>query len=517
MGKLSETVKANVTKWKAISNGKKVAYASLFIGLIIIIIYLGMYTNGNNYAVLFSNLDANDSKTVTASLEEKKITWKANGNTILVPKGDVDKLRLDLAPTITNGSKGFELLDTSKFGATEQEMNIEYQRALQGELERTIKSFPQIESARVHIVPSESSVFVKDSTSGSASVTLKMKIGQKLSNDQVRAIVALMTGSIKNLPKENVQVIDGNMTLLTKGIFDKDNPDATFSTEKQQNAKLEVEKELESKISKVLEPAYKDVRVSVNADLNFDAVQNNSTKYGTTGTIESQHRIIDSSGGTTIIPSQSPVDQNMNNTIAPTKTPTTNVNHIEETNNVAVDKSETKTIKAPGEIKKVTTSILLNGNLDEAARSKIKNLVISAIAYDEKRGDNISIEGLVFDTALQDKTKKDLVDMQKTTDNEKKMALYKLIGEVVGGVLLLALIIFLIKKRKGEDVDIEHKGIDVLIDDNMVKPNPIHYKPIDFEVNDEKSHIESEIKKYATDKPDQVADIVKSWLAEDER
>lgn len=517
MGKLSETVKVNVTKWKALSNAKKIAFASLFTGLIIIIIYLGMYTSGNNYAVLFSNLDANDSKTVTASLDEKKITWKANGNTILVPRADVDKLRLDLAPTITNGSKGFELLDTSKFGATEQEMNIEYQRALQGEMERTIKSFPQVEGARVHIVPSESSVFVKDSTSGTASVTLKMKTGQKLSADQVRAIVALMTGAVKNLPKENVQVIDENMTLLTKGIYDKDSSDVVISTVKQQDAKLAVEKELEGKISKVLQPAYKDVRVSVNADLSFDAVQNDSTVYGTKGIIESQHKIIDSTGGTTIIPSQSPVDQNMNNTIAPTKTPTTGVNHVEETNNVAVDKSETKTIKAPGEIKKVTTSILLNGNLDQAASTQIKNLVISAIGYDQKRGDNISIEGLAFDTTLQDKTKKDLIDMQKTTDNEKKMALYKLVGGVVGGVLLLALIIFLLLRRKGEDVGIEHKGIDVLIDDNMVKPKPIQYKPIDFEINDEKSHIESEIKKYATDKPDQVADIVKSWLAEDER
>lgn len=517
MGKLTENVKLYFEKWKKVSTSRKIAFTSLFIGLIVIIIYLAFITGATQYAVLFSNLDSNDSKTVTVSLDEKKIKWKADGNTILVPKGEVDKLRLDLAPTITNGSMGFELLDQSKFGATEQQMNIDYQRALQGEMERTIKSFPQIESARVHIVASEASVFVKDSTAGSASVTLKMKVGQKLNEDQVRSIVALLTGAIKNLPKENVQVIDEKMTLLTKGIFDKENSEVAFSTVKQQDAKEKVEKELESKISKVLEPAYKDVRVSVNAELNFDAVENSSTVYGTTGTIESQHRIIDSTGGGTTIPTQSPLDQNMNNTIVPTPTPNTGVNHIEETNNLDVNKTETKTIKAPGELKKVTTSILLNGNLDDDSRAKIKNLVISAIAYDEKRGDNISIEGLAFDTALQDKTKKDLVEMQKIIDSEKKMALYKLIGGSVGALIFLIFIIVLFKKKKGESGGVEHKGIDVLIDDNMTPANPIHYKPIDFEVNDEKSHIEKEIKKYAIDKPDQVADIIKSWMAEDER
>jgi flagellar M-ring protein FliF len=209
--------------------------------------------------------------------------------------------------------------------------------------------------------------------------------------------------------------------------------------------------------------------------------------------------------------------QNMNNTIVPTPTPNTGVNHIEETNNLDVNKTETKTIKAPGELKKVTTSILLNGNLDDDSRAKIKNLVISAIAYDEKRGDNISIEGLAFDTALQDKTKKDLIEMQKITDSEKKMALYKLIGGSVGALLFLIFIIVLFKKKKGESSGVEHKGIDVLIDDNIQPENPVHYKPIDFEINDEKSHIEKEIKKYAIDKPDQVADIIKSWMAEDER
>jgi flagellar M-ring protein FliF len=118
---------------------------------------------------------------------------------------------------------------------------------------------------------------------------------------------------------------------------------------------------------------------------------------------------------------------------------------------------------------------------------------------------------------LQDKTKKDLVEMQKTTDSEKKMAVYKLAGELVGGLLLLILIIVLFKKRKVENVETAHKGIDVLIDDNIMPTEQTHYKPIDFEVNDEKSHIEKEIKKYAIDKPDQVADIIKSWMAEDER
>lgn len=516
MNKLSEFFKKLLDKWKNTGKGKKIAFSILFIGLITALIILAVSTSSTKYAVLFSNLEANDLKTVGAKLDEKKVTWKASGTSISVPQEQVDKLRLELAPDITSGSKGFELLDSTKFGATDEEMKIEYQRALQGELERTIKSFPQIEGARVHIVPSADSVFVKDSTPASASVTLKMKDGQKLKAEQVKAIVALLTGSVKNLPKEKVEVMDGNMNLLTKGLFDNENTELNASTEKQQELKDKVEKELVAKVEKVLAPAYKDIRVSVNADLNFDAVQNNSVTYAPNGTVVSEHKIIDSQTNGTGATSQSPIDNNMTNSTSNT---TTNggTTRQEVTTNYQVSQTESKVIKAPGEVKKVTTSVLLNGNIDEETRTKIKNLVVSAIGYDEKRGDNISIEGLTFDTTAQTNAKKDLEEMKKASDKEKAMSMYMKVGAgAIGGLILLIAAIMMLRKRRGKHVEEEIQGIDVMLDDVIIPKEPMHFDPIDLEVENEKVHVENEIKKYAQDKPEQVADIIKSWLAEDE-
>ena len=516
MNKLSEIFNKYLGKWKSISKGKKIAFSILFIGLIAAIIILAVSTSSTKYEVLFANLEANDLKTVGAKLDEKKVTWKASGTSVSVPQEQVDKLRLELAPEITSGSKGFELLDQSKFGATDEEMKIEYQRALQGELERTIKSFPQVEGARVHIVASEDSVFVKDSSPASASVTLKMKSGQKLTSDQVKAIAALLSGSVKNLPKENVQVMDENMNLLTTGLFDKDKVELNSSTDKQQELKNKVEKELEEKISKVLAPAYKDVRVTVNAELNFDAIQTDSTTVAPNGTIVSQHKITDSSNGSTDATSQSPIDNNMTNSAAATTTNNSGVTHSEETTNYEISKSESKVIKAPGEVKRVTTSVLLNGNIDEETRTKIKNLVVSAISYDEKRGDNISIEGLTFDKTAQNSAKKDLEEIANAAAKEKAKAMYIKIGAgVLGGLVLLIIAIALLRKRGKKDEE-AMQGIDVLLDDVIMPKEAMHFDPVELEVENEKLHVENEIKKYAQDKPEQVADIIKSWLAEDE-
>jgi len=516
MNKLSEFFKKYLDKWNNIGKGKKIAFSILFAGVIAALIWLTVSTSSTKYAVLFSDLEANDLKTVGTKLDEKKVTWKASGSSISVPQEQVDKLRLELAPDITSGSKGFELLEQSKFGATDEEMKIEYQRALQGEIERTIKSFPQVEGARVHIVTSEDSVFVKDSSPASASVTLKLKSGQKLKPEQVKAIVALLTGSVKNLPKEKVQVMDENMNLLTKGLFDNENTELNASTEKQQELKDKVEKEFEAKVEKVLAPAYKDIRISVNADLNFDAVETDSTTVAPNGTVVSQHKITDSNNGTDTTTSQSPVDNNMTNTVTNDTTNNNGVTHQEETTNYEISKSQSKVIKAPGEVKKVTTSVLLNGNIDEETRTKIKNLVVSAIGYDEKRGDNISIEGLAFDTTAQNSAKKDLEDMKKTSDKEKAMAMYMKVGAgAIGGLILLIIAVALLRKRRGKNEE-GVQGIDVMLDDIIMPKEPVHFDPIELETENEKVHVENEIKKYAQEKPEQVADIIKSWLAEDE-
>ncbi|GLC32349.1 flagellar basal-body MS-ring/collar protein FliF [Clostridium omnivorum] len=531
MGKLSELFNSLKEKWLGISKGKKIASIVTLVGVITALIYLTVSLNSVKYSVLFSDLDAKDSKTIVDKLKEQKVTnVKIQGNSILVPSDQVDSLRLTLAPDISDGSSGWELFDnTSQFGITDAEMQVKYQRALQGELEKTIKSFPQVDKAKVALVMPEDSVFVKDSTPASASVTLLLKSGQKLNEEQVKSIVALVSGSVKNLPKENVQVIDNNMTLLTKDLYNNDNI-ATSNTanEKQQQMKKEYEKYLEDKAMAVLGKAYKDkVGIKINADLNFDANKTVSTTYDPKGTVVSEQKKYDANpNGTSTQTSQSPVDNNMVNGSAST---TTNANgtivHSEEINNYQVGSTQQETIKAPGDVKRLTASVIVDGNLDEATRSSIKNLVSAAVGINDTRGDVVSVEGLAFDTTAQNQQKKDLQALQQEQDKENRMKIYTYAG-IGAGILLLVIIaaIALRKKNKkeapeGEFEDfVSAKGIDVVIGDEE-KKEKIEFEPIDFdnEAMDEKKHIEKEIKKYASEKPEQVVDIIKSWLAEDER
>ncbi len=528
MGKLSQIFKNLIEKWKGLSKKKKIAFGIIFTAVIGALIYLGIYFGSTKYDVLFSNMSSTDSAAVYKQLQADKVNAKVQGNSILVPKDQVDKLRMQMLSEVsmTNGSQGFELLDKTKLGSTDAEMKINYQRALQGELERTIKGLPEIQNARVSLVLPDDTQFVKDTQPGSASVTLQMKQGQKLNSDQVRALVALISGSVKNVPKENVQIIDDKLNLLSKDLFNdkKDiTSDSTTSAEKQQQLKQEYEKELEKKLSNMLEAVYgKDkVKVKVNADLDFDAVQQDSTTYDPKSVVVSEHNIKDTSTGQGNTASSSPVDNNMSNT-ATTNNGNGSSTHDESTKNYDVSEVKQKTIKAPGAVKRLTASVALDGNVDPTTKTSISNLAVSAIGYDAKRGDTINVEGLPFDTTIKDQAKKDLDAMNKSADQAKKNKTYIMFGILAAVILGAAVALFLWRRKKREEeedlFDDETGGIDVLVGDEMEPTKQqFKFKPVDFEEENEQTHMENEIKNYAKEKPDQVADIVKSWLAEDER
>ncbi|MEK6266742.1 MAG: flagellar basal-body MS-ring/collar protein FliF, partial [Clostridium sp.] len=377
MNKLLEMRNKFSQSWSKLSGSKKIAYSLLMVVVTVSLIYFLVAATKTKYDVLFSNMTTEDSGAIVAKLKDKKVDYKITGSSILVPKADVDSLRMELMSEvkITEGSDGFELFDSGKMAPTDTETKIMYQRALSGEIERAIKSFSEIEGAKVNLVLPENTAFVRETEPARASVTLKLKAGTKLDNSQVRAIVSLLTGAVENLPKENVSIVSDKFVLLTEGLYDAEVDNLTASTDEQQVLKGEVEKNLEAKIMKVLEPIYKTgVRVSVNTELDFDAVKQNTVKYDPEGTIVSSHDIEtwNDNSGTGL--STSPVDEGSKNTIE-TTTPDGNAVNRELTRNYEISKTEENIVKAPGGISKITTSVVLDGNLDEATRASVNNLV----------------------------------------------------------------------------------------------------------------------------------------------
>lgn len=536
MGKLAEGLKSLFEKFKGFSLGKKIGYSMLVLVVVVAIGSLSFYTTSTKYSILFSNLDATDSKTVLDKLTALKVTNKVQGTTILVPTNEVDNLRLQLAPSLTNGSKGFELFDTSSpFGMTDQQMTIEYQRALEGELERTLKGFSQVAGARVHLVMQQDSAFVQDSTPSTASVTLKLKSGNDLSKDQVRSIVALIGGSVKNLKKENIQVVDDKMNLLTSNLFSSDAAsqglDSATATANQLKEKTDYENILKQKILEIIQPVASkgNVKVTVNADMDFNAQQITSTVVNANGAKVSE-KITDNSsiGGALSSGVSGTVDTNVNpGTVSyPTGTNTGNssTTNKETTTNYDNGKTETKTIVAPGKVLRLTASIMLDAGLSDADKATLEDSIRSAIGYDVSRNDVVKVAAMKFTTTGTDSVTTDVNAINAANQSLIKQKLYQNIGIGIGAFIVLLILVRSVKKHGTKNVKeitgLESGGLDVLIRDTVMPKEPkpvVIYDPIDFEPKNENSHLESEIRKYAKEKPEQVSDIVKAWLADEER
>lgn len=523
MNKLSESLKGLKEKFKEMTKAKKIALAILTLVIVITLITITVVALKPNYVVLFSNMTADDSGAIIQNLQDKKVKYKVEGNSILVEKEGVDKLRMELLSEVSlkEGSHGFELFDESKtIGATDSESKILYQRALSGELERTIKSFNEIDNAKVNLVIPDKSAFVTKPTPATASVTVLLKKGKELSEDQVRAIVSLISGSVENLPKENVTVVTDNFKLLTEGLFDKNKTNLAKSTDKQIMIKKEVEEEYRKKVINVLEPIYKNkVRVSVNADLNFDAIEKNDVKYDKEGAVVSKHET-ETTDTTTENTSGSPIDNNMNNTENDKDKKNNGTVHKESTTNYDVSKSEETIVKAPGAVQRLSASVVIDGNVDNQTKTSIRNLVAEAIGASKQRGDAITVEGIQFDTQAKDIAEKELNDMKKA---EAKAKMNKIISMAVFGVaalVILVIILSAIKKSKKqdtlEDVD-EITNFDMMIgDDTEFNEKRNKFEDLELGAESERDHIISEVQKYASNKPEQVVDIVKAWLAEEE-
>ncbi|KGN03416.1 flagellar MS-ring protein [Clostridium novyi A str. 4570] len=523
MDKIKEKFKNLIEKFKELSKGKKIAFSILGVGIISGLIYLIVFFNTTKYAVLYKDMDPNDAQTVMTKLNEKKVEYKVDNSSIKVPEEKVSELRLELAPQLTSGSKGYEILENAdSFGMTDKERELNYKIALEGELAKNIKSLPEVKDAKVLLVMPQEGNFFKQSENAQASVRIEFNEGKSISKEQIKAIVSLVTGSVKNLKKENVKIIgvlNGQTKDLTDDLFnEEDGKDLTSVTDKQNKYKKNLEKEYVKKIMNILTPKYGEgVKAAVNVDLDFDASEKTSTVWDPNNVVRSEEIEKDTDNSKDGKVSAGPVDNNMSNTYN-NQDGNSSSTHEKTTRNYEVGKIEQKTVGAPGKVKKISASVTINDeNLSPVDKDKINSLVAGAISYDENRGDIITVEGLKFNEINDAKAEEEAKKQAEEQKAKQRTFIYKCIGGAVVALLLIGGIIALIRKRKNRKVEEEEEieGIDMLIDDEVEPKEPL--KPINFEEENESTHIEKEIKKYATEKPDQVAEIIKAWMAEDER
>lgn len=521
MGALGNGFKNLSEGWKNLSSRRKIAIIVLAGGVISALLFFMIFLGKPKYEPLFLNMPPEDMAKVVEKLKQEKVSYKPDGNTILVPREKVEELRLSVVSSgiMPSNGKGFELFDESRFGMTDTETKIFYQRALETEIERTIKAFDEIEYARVHLVLPEPSVFVRNEEPARASVTLKLKSGRKLSPADVKTMVALVSGSVKNLSKENVEVVDTNFNLLSENLYNNDMSSPGSLTDRYQIGR-QFETKISNDLKAMLEPVFGPgkVKVSVNADLDFDSKQITSIKYDSEGILKSQHKINETITGGSGSLSSSPIDNNMSNDFQSGNTEgDSSKTRQEETQNFNVGQTEEKTIKAPGQVKRMSTSVVIDGTLSQAVKASVRNIVASATGFNEDRGDLISVEGIPFDDTIKKRIEADLKEMQdkqKIAERNKKYIMY--IGYPLAGIIGLILLLVLISRIRSGNSRKKTAGLDVVIDE-PVAVNEIIKRQSIFDEEENQNDLTSELKKYASKKPDQVIEIIKSWLAEDER
>jgi flagellar M-ring protein FliF len=254
-----------------LNRGKQITLLTMILGSFVGFIFLMGWSGKSEFHPLYTKLNPEDAGLILTKLKEQKIEYRiaANGSTILVPQEHIHETRLKMASDgLPQGSGiGFEIFNESKLGMTEFAQNVNYQRALQGELSRTINRIGEIESSRVHVVLPEKSLFVEEEEPASASVILQLQSGKWLSRSQINGIVHLVSSSVARLRPENVTVVDQNGKLLAGN-----KNDSSFGSlsSNQLEYQAHVEKGLENRVRTMLESALGEDKVIVRLSCSFD-------------------------------------------------------------------------------------------------------------------------------------------------------------------------------------------------------------------------------------------------------
>lgn len=533
MDKVNDALEALKAKWSELSRLVKIAIVLGIISLFAIIGTVYYMNTRVEYSVLFSNLSEADAGTISQDLDSQNIKYKLadDGKTIMVDKTKVDQYRIDLAVDnkLPSSSKGFELFDSANMMTTDEDRKIMYQRALTGELENSIAALDDVDKAKVNLtIPKSDNVF-DNSTSGKAkaSIVLTLK-GTSISKDAVQGIVALTTGAVQGLDKKNVRVVDQTGRILNKNEED-DASDSSGATGKYMKLKSQYEKQMEKKITGLIEPVVGKgkVKASVNVDLNFDAVEKKVTNYSNPQ-IRSEN--VQASGKQAEIKQAQTgqVNDNVDNVTGDANND--NASYSRTVNN-ELNTETTKIINAPGSINRMTSSVVINGDLSAGDAKNIRKLIQGALGYDKQRGDTVSVQAVNFARAKSMK--------KKTAARKKaKKTNWVLIGALIAaGVLTLGTIIFLVIRRRRRlaeeeeeyydddyDVDVtdegeeeeeeeEAKEVAEELDPEILAEHERQRKEAETKRKIAVS-TEQRAKEYATKHPDVVADLISAWVKE---
>lgn len=414
---------------KTLTVGKMITLAVLLLGTIAGIITLISWSSQPDFMPLYSRLSAEDASEVVAVLKEQKTPYKLShdGGTIQIPGGQIYDVRLALAAQgLPRGSGvGFEVFDNTKLGMTEFVQNINYQRALQGELSRTINGLGEVESSRVHIVMSRESLFIEEEEPATASVILKIRHGRWLSEDQIQGIVYLVSSSVPRLAPQNVTIVDQSGKLLAGN---QDEPNVAKLSADHLEFQQRKEKMLEKQVTTMLEQVLGKGKAIVRVACDLDFVQQEKTEelyLPENHVVRSEQVSSESTSNSDAGPQGVPgLASNINRGNAGV-TQNTSANGFEkkdQTRNFEIGKLISHHIMPTGQLKQLSVAVVVDGTYEtvtvgkgDKAREKVnyiartegematlENIVKRAVNFDQARGDQVEVANIPFNTEKED-------------------------------------------------------------------------------------------------------------------
>ena len=397
--------------WEAKSLPQRITIAGLVACAFIAFAVMLYWLNHTEYRPLYNQLYPEDAAQVVQTLQKDNIPYKLEngGMTVLVPADKVYDLRLKFASegTLRGQGMGFEIFDANKIGQTSFVQNINYQRALQGELARTISELPEVESARVHLVLPAKSLFVEEQTPPSAAVMVKLKGGRTLSSQQVQAVVNLVASSVGGLTQEHITVTDNRGKVL----FEPREKDLMGLSTSQLEMQRALERSLESRIEQLVIPVVGQGKViaKVSADLDFSRTVVRKELFDPKSqVVRSEVKSDETSRGTAnVAQGASPNFQGENNLGATGTTQETS--RTTSTTNYEINREEQEVVSQAGAIRRLSIAVLVDGvsttdadgnpqfqPLPVEQIERIRNLAQRAVGFDATRGDAIEVSSIPF-------------------------------------------------------------------------------------------------------------------------
>ncbi len=417
--------------------------AGIIVGGFVVTSWLGSI----NYAPLYSRLDAAEAGEVVNYLAEQNIPYKLSdgGATISIPSGDVYRVRISLASQgmPRSGNVGYSIFDESNLGMTEFLQNLNFRRALEGELMRTIMQLSGVKAARVHIVMPKDRLFKKDKLEATASVVLKLSSPTGLTKSQIAGITHLVASSVEGLKPENISIIDYNGTLLSSKM-ESDHLAGLSSS--QLEVRKNVENYLEEKAQTMLDGLVGTGKsiVRVTAELDFQQLEKTSETYDP---------------NTTAIRSQQRTDESKTASDKQEEVAVSSDENKVETSitNFEINKTVEHLVNSVGTISRLSVAVLLDGAYTEKANAEgviesvyeprspeeidnISSIVKNAIGFDGQRNDQIEVVNLAFD-------KTSMEFEQDKLDTIYQQEFYLDVAKKVG-MVLLGILAFLYLRKK---------------------------------------------------------------------